>query len=86
MSEPSADATQTSRTRTAYRSTRIDAATSRSTARDSRGGSVGEVNELTILDIDGSFLMFALAHFPTDPPRESLAVLREVAASIRVDR
>jgi hypothetical protein len=50
------------------------------------GVGVGEVNELTILDIDGSFLMVALAHFPTDPPRESLAVLREVAESIRVDR
>lgn len=50
------------------------------------GVGVGEVNEVTILDIDGSFLMVALAHFPTDPPRESLAVLREVAASIRVDR
>ena len=50
------------------------------------GVGVGEVNELTILDIDGSFLMVALAHFPTDPPRASLGELRQVVESIRVDR
>lgn len=57
-----------------------------STAERTNGVGIGEVNELTILDIDGSFVMVSLAHFPTDPPRESLVALRQVAESIRISR
>jgi hypothetical protein len=57
-----------------------------STAERANGVGSGEVNELTILNVDGSFLMVALAHFPTDPPRESLLTLRQVVESIRIDR
>ena len=57
-----------------------------STALRINGVGIGEVNELTILEIDGSFVMLSLAYFPTDPPRESLAALRQVVESIRISR
>ncbi|HEX6128698.1 MAG TPA: hypothetical protein VF071_06730, partial [Candidatus Limnocylindria bacterium] len=57
-----------------------------STAERTNGVGIGEVNELTIFDIDGSFVMVSLAHFPTDPPRQSLLALREVVDSIRISR
>jgi hypothetical protein len=57
-----------------------------STAQRINGVGVGEVNELTILEIDGAFVMVSLAHFPTDPPRQSLMALREVVDSIRIWR
>jgi hypothetical protein len=57
-----------------------------STAERINGVGIGEVNELTILDIDGAFVMVSLAYFPTDPPRQSLADLRQVVESIRISR
>ena len=57
-----------------------------STAQRTNGVGIGEVNELTILDIDDSFVMVSLAHFPTDPPRESLFALRQVVESVRISR
>jgi hypothetical protein len=57
-----------------------------STAQRTNGVGIGEVNEITILEVDGSFVMVSLAYFPTDPPRESLAALRQVVESIRISR
>jgi hypothetical protein len=56
------------------------------TAERINGVGIGEVNELTILEIDGELVMFSLAHFPTDPPRQSLMALRAVVDSIRISR
>lgn len=56
------------------------------TAERINGVGLGEVNELTIVDVDGVLVMFSLAHFPTDPPRESLGMLRQVVESIRISR
>ncbi len=54
------------------------------TANRINGVGRGEVNELTILEIDGIFVMFSLAYFPTDPAPDGLAALRQVVDSIRI--
>ena len=56
------------------------------TSQRTNGVGRGEVNELTILEIDGAQVMVTIAHFPSDPPPEGLAVLRQVVDSIRISR
>jgi hypothetical protein len=57
-----------------------------STAQRTNGVGLGEVNELTILEIDSAYVMVSIAHFPTDPPRQSLLALRAIVDSIRISR
>ena len=56
------------------------------TAERTNGVGRGEVNELTILEIDGAFVMFSIAYFPAEPAPDGLAVLRQVVDSIRIGR
>jgi hypothetical protein len=56
------------------------------TAERTNGVGRGEVNELTILEIDGAFVMFSLAYFPADPAPDGLGALRQVVDSIRIER
>jgi hypothetical protein len=57
-----------------------------STSERINGVGSGEVNELTILEIDETFVMVSLAYFPSDPTPDGLAVLRQVVDSIRIGR
>jgi hypothetical protein len=50
------------------------------------GVGLGEVNELTILDVDGATVMIAIAHFPSYPPPETLSTLRQIVDSIRISQ